>query len=437
MNKVPPVVSGALPVVGHIPQFFRNRETLLKRGCEEHGPVFSIRIPDTVAVIGGSQLNRWFYSETDHALSSEKSYEFMRAAVGEVLLTAPRALSEAQRPVLKVIFSNERMRGYIEAMNAEVDRWLASLGDSGKVEISEAMRHLTQYVAGRAFLGGSFREEIGEDFWQAYADLGASLDPVFPPHWPLPKFRRRDRGKQVIRDVLGPICEKRRRDPATYDDALSIIATTPAANGGPLPQEQVVQYLVSLLFAGHETTAGQAAWSIILTLQHAPVQRKLEALVRELPKDASLTAKSLRALDYAYHIIDETTRTRPSADLQIRMTEEPVEIAGYHIPKGRRVMVSSAVSHYLSAQFRDPDRFDPERFTPERGEGDDAFAVVGFGGGKHKCTGIHFARHEMVIILAKLFNQYGLELITEKTHVATGYGANRPSPTYVRYKRRA
>jgi sterol 14alpha-demethylase len=431
------MVSGALPVIGHTPQFIRNRETLLKRGFREHGQIFSIRIPKPVAVVAGSQLNRWFYSETDRSLNMDKPYDFMRVAVGEALSTASNEVYEEQRPLLKVIFSNDQMRVYLQAMNAEVDGWIASLGDHGEVDISQAMRELTQHVAGHAFLGPRFRDEIGEMFWRAYADVGASLDPVFPVNWPLPKYKRRDRANALIRHILAPACEARLRDPAAHQDVLTYILTTPGLSGRLLDREQSVQFLMALLFAGHETTAGQAAWSIILSLQHEPVRRKLEQLVRALPSDAPLEAKSLRQLAYAYQIVDETTRLRPAADLQIRQTEKPVDVAGYRIPAGWRVMVTSAVSHHLEAQFPNSDRFDPERFSTEQGQGDDAYAIMGFGGGRHKCTGINFAKNEMAIILAKLFGRFDLELITPSPYVMTGYGANRPSPTLVRYQKRS
>lgn len=436
-RRAPPLVSGALPLLGHLPQFLRNRDALMKRGFEEHGPVFCVRLPSPVAVVGGSQLNRWFYSETDRTLNIAKPYEFLRAALGEVLLSAPKEVYDEQRPILKAVFSNERMRGYVHAMNVEVDRWLASLGERGEFEISSAMLRLTQNVAGHALVGPHFRDELGDDFWAAYADVSASLDPVLPPHWPLPKFRRRDRARATIRRIFQPAYERRRRDPAAYDDVLALLANTPVLRDRVLDPDLAVLVVMGLMFAGHETTAGQAAWSVILPLQHEHVRRRLEALVRALPAQESLGAKELRSLDFAYRIVDETTRMRPSADIQIRVADEPVDVGGYRVPKNWRVMVSGAVSHALDAQFKDPDSFDPDRFSEERGEGNDAFAIVGFGGGRHKCTGMSFAKNEMVIILAKLFAQFDLELITKNPIIRRGSGANRPSPTFLRYQRRA
>jgi sterol 14alpha-demethylase len=437
LSKAPPVVSGALPWIGHLPQFMRNRDALMKRGFDEHGAVFSLRLPSPVAVVGGSQLNRWFFSETDRTLNISKPLEFLRAALGEVLLSAPKEVYDAQRPILKAVFSNERMRGYVQAMNVEVERWVASLGDRGELEISQAMLRLTQNVAGHALLGPRFREELGDEFWSAYGDVSLSIDPVLPPHWPFPKFLRRDKARETIRRIIHPAYERRRRDPAAYDDVLALLANTPILAGRTLDPDLAVLLVMGLMFAGHETTAGQAAWSVILPLQHEPVRHRLEQHVRALPAHDPLGAKELRSLDFAYRIVDETTRMRPSADILIRSVEEPVDIGGYQIPKGWRVMASGTVSHNIASQFKDPERFDPDRFSSDRGEGNDAWAIMGFGGGRHKCTGMTFAKNEIVVILAKLYGQFDLQLVSKDPVIVRGSGANRPSPTILRYQRRA
>lgn len=116
------------------------------------------------------------------------------------------------------------MVGYIQAMNTEIQRWLDKLGQSGEVDISEAMLHLTQAVAGRALIGPDYEQELGEDFWQDYQAISVSLDPVLPPNLPLPKFWRRDRAKQKIHQKLATLIQKRREHPERYDDLIGTTA---------------------------------------------------------------------------------------------------------------------------------------------------------------------------------------------------------------------
>ncbi|MBK8030961.1 MAG: cytochrome P450 [Chloroflexi bacterium] len=233
---VPPMVSGGWPVIGHLVEMLRNREALFKRGYAEHGDLFAIKLgPQPVLVISGAEHNKVFYTETDKALNMQEGYAFLKASIGEVLFTASAEAYYNQRPLLQEIFKRERMTGYIEAMNAEVQGWLDSLGQSGELDVTKEMLRLTQYVAGRALIGQAFAQELGDEFWQEYAAISASLDPVLPPNLPLPKFKRRDRAKQKISATLKQVIETRRQHPGEYDDLITILLATPLKDGTFLP----------------------------------------------------------------------------------------------------------------------------------------------------------------------------------------------------------
>ncbi len=436
---LPPMVSGGLPVLGHLVEMLRNRDGLFKRGHAEHGDIFAMKLgPQPVLVITGAEHNRQFYTETDKTLNMQDGYAFLKEAIGEVLFTASTESYYNQRPALQEVFRRERMVGYIQAMNIEIQHWLDTLGDSGEVDIMQEMLHLAQFVAGRALIGPDYQQELGAEFWQDYAAISASLDPVLPPTLPLPKFRRRDQAKQKISATLSRLIDKRRAHPERYDDLISTLLTTPLKDGTILPDETIVTMFMGLLFAGHETTAGQAAWLLALLLQHPDYLDLVKAEIAErVPAGKALDAATLSSLDHIYWAIDETTRLRPSADTQMRTVDEPLKIGDYTIPKGWRLMVSAATSHFLPTVFDNPEAFDPLRYLPERGEGKNSFAIVGFGGGIHKCTGMNFAKNEMAIITALLFQQFDVELLSREVHVVSGNGANHPSPVRVRYQRKA
>jgi sterol 14-demethylase len=292
-------------------------------------------------------------------------------------------------------------------------------------------------VAGRALIGPNFRDELDDEFWADYALISQSLDPVLPPNLPLPKFKKRDRAREKISAVLKGLIDKRRQNPGQYDDLISALLTTPLKDGSIMPDDTIVAMFMGLIFAGHETTAGQAAWLIALLLQHPDYLDLVRDEISDYahygqPIDAAVLSK----LEKIYWAIDETTRMRPSADTQIRTVTDALQVGDYLIPAGWRMMVSGATSHFKAEQFANPEQFDPERFSPERGEGKDPFAIIGFGGGIHKCTGMNFAKNEMAIITALFFQQFNVELISDEIHVVTGNGANRPSPVIVRYQRK-
>jgi sterol 14-demethylase len=437
-TKTPPMISGALPVVGHVFEMLRDRQGLFKRGHAEQGDLFTIKLgPQYAVVVTGSEYNRKFYTETDKSLNMQDGYAFLREAIGEVLFTASPADYYNQRPVLQQVFRRERMTDYITAMNIEVQRWLDSLGQAGEVDISDAMLTLTQYVAGRTLIGPEYETELGDAFWKEYIDISKSLDTVLPPTLPLPKFRRRDRAKKKIHATLNQIIQKRRDHPDRYDDLITTLLTTPQKDGTIMSDENIVTIFMGLIFAGHETTAGQAAWLIALLLQHPDCLNAVQTEIRAhtvygQPVDAGVLSK----LEYIYWAVDETTRMRPSADTQLRTVESPITLGEYEIPTGWRLMVSGETSHNMPTVFANPYQFDPLRYSPERGEGKDSFAIVGFGGGIHKCTGMNFAKNEMAIITALFFQQFDVELLSKDIHIVTGNGANRPSAVRVRYRRK-
>ena len=437
-QSTPPMVSGGLPLVGHALEMIQDRNGLFKRGFEEHGDLFAMKLgPQPALVITGAEYNRIFYTQTNKSLNMQDGYTFLKEAVGEVLFVATQDTYYNQRPALQEVFRRDRMVAYIKAMNIEVQRWLDSLGQSGETDLTLDMLNLTQAVAGHAFIGANFRDELGDDFWKAYEAIGASLDPVLPPNLPLPKFWRRDKAKKKIHNILAGVIQKRRDNPEKYDDLITTLLSTPMKDDTIMSDEEIVTMFMGLIFAGHETTAGQAAWELAFLLQHPDYLEGVQQEIKEnLAYGQEIDATVLSQLKQIYYAIDETTRLRPSADTQIRTVKEPITFGEYEIPAGWRIMVSGTTSHFLPDVYENPQQFDPLRYSPERKEGKSPFAIIGFGGGIHKCTGMNFAKNEMAIISALFFQQFNAELLSKDIQVVMGAGANHPSEVRIRYQRK-
>lgn len=424
-------------MLGHVVEFARHHNRLFQRGYAEHGDVFRIRLgPRSAAVVSGAEHNAVCYRETDKLLEMAPVYRFLRACFGDAFFTVDAAFYRNQRPVLQQTFSRERLARYVVAMHAEISRWVDSLGDRGRFDISAEMRSLAQAVAGHALFGPDFRRELTPEFWQLYEALADALDPVLPPWLPTPKFRARDRARARMLEIFGAIIAARRAASHKSDDIVSELLTTPQADGCVMSDAQIIDYFVSLLFAGHETTAGQAAWTVIQLLQHPDWLKLVRADVDEVLGSAVPDrAEVLRGLQRVYWSVDETSRMRPAADMLLRLVRQDVKVGRFVIPRGWLMIVNAANSHFLQGAFKDPARYDPERFSRERDEGR-GYALVGFGGGVHKCTGMNFARHEMAIVTALLLHRYELSLETQDVRVVARTGPNRPSPAWVAYSRR-
>ena len=425
---------------GNALEFQKDRIALFRRGYEKLGPVFSIRLANQqAAVLVGPQYHQMFFMETDKKLSMHKTYRFLAAMFGELAFAAPPEVYNEQRPILHSPFKHEKMAGYIQVMQEEVQAWLAGLGEQGEFELTGAINSLVQNVAAHALMGRDFRQRMGPEFWKQYLILGQSLDPILPPDLPLPKFIRRDRAKVRLRNMLRPILVERRQNPEQHDDFLQDFVDARYKDGRPLDDETILSLILGLMFAGHETTAGQAAWTVIQLLQNPGYLRRVQQeLAEKLPPGAALDGALVGELEHTFWAVQETTRMYPSADILIRLAEEDIDVGEYSIPAGWPVFVTAKVAQRLPEWFGDPQNYDPLRFAPGRQEDrGHRFAMIGFGGGVHKCVGMNFANTEMTIITALLFQQFELVLLTSDPKVRFGLGATRPEPVTLRYRRKA
>lgn len=440
MMATPPMLENGLPVVGHLLQFKQDRVGLFKRGLHEVGPVFGIKIgPQPAAVMIGPEFHQVFFMETDKKLSMHKSYRFLRAMFGDLLFTASPEVYQKQRPIVHAPFKREKMVAYLRIMQQQVQRWLDSLGDEGEMELTGQMIHLVQQVAGYAFMGEDFMNRMGREYWEQYADLSKGLDPVLPPNLPLPKFRRRDAAKERMRAMLRPLIRERRENPQQYNDFLQEFVDARFKDGSPMDDDLIINMILGLMFAGHETTAGQAAWTMIELIRNKEYQEIVRREIDEkVPPGKEINSDLLNELSHIEMAVREVERMHPSADLLLRTVEEEIELGGYRVPPGWLVIVSSAVAHRLDSLFPEPDRFDPLRYAPPREEDKQhRFALIGFGGGIHKCTGMNFAYNEMMVIAALFFQQFDAELVTQNLTTLYNAGASRPAPAIIHYKKRA
>lgn len=437
-KPTPPMMTG-LPVLGNVLDFLNDRPTLLTRGYQEHGSVFAIKLgPKPVAVLASEEAREAFFTHTDTALRMDKAYTFLRATFGDIAFTAPPETYYAQRHVIHAPFKGSKMAGYVRVMGLEVQQWLDSLGDSGELDLTKALIPLIQNVAAHAIMGPEFRQRMGREFWDLYTDLSRALDPVLPPHLPLPKFIRRDRAKVKMRQMLTPIIEERRTTTAQHDDMLQEFATATYKDGRPVESEAIIGIIMGLMFAGHETTLGQTAWTIVELLRHPDYLQKVQAEIAQvLPQGKPMDVNTLAQLQHVMWAVHETTRTHPSADMIMRYVEEEIEVGEYRIPAGWMALLSSTVAQNLPEIFTNPEKFDPLRFAPGREEDKGhRHPLTGFGGGVHKCTGMNFANNEMTVITSLLFQQFDVELVTPQVETSYSEGASRPKKAIIRYKRK-
>ncbi len=428
------------PLVGHMIEFARNPVELMLRVRERCGPVGEFRMFNKdVVLLSGSAAQEVFCRAPDEQLSQKIAYRLMTPIFGEgVVFDAPIERMNEQLRILMPALRDRNMRTYAGVFVDEVERMIAGWGQTGEIDLLAFTAELTTYTSSHCLLGAEFRGSMNEEFARVYGALEQGVNAIayVNPYLPLPVFRRRDRARARLLEMVTEIIDARVREERHAEDALQVLIDSRYADGTALSANEITGILVATMFAGHHTSSGTAAWTLIELLRHPQV---LECVQAETEKWGQVTFSSLRDVPVLERVIKEVLRLHPPLIILMRGVLRDFEVAGHVVPAGKLVAISPAVSHRLAEHFVDPERFDPSRYDPERAEDADPFAWIPFGGGLHRCSGSAFALMQLKAIVTSLLRRYRFELIDDPASYLDDYTkmvVQPRQPCRVRYHRR-
>ena len=441
---LPPDLRGGLPLVGHAVEFRRDPVGLLARGRRQFGEIFSFPLAGKhVTVLTGPAANEAFFHAGDDQLSAREAYQFTVPIFGkDIAYDATPAMMSEQLGLLFPALRDQRLQAYARFMAEEADRYFEQWGESGEVDLPAAMNELTVFIASRCLIGHEFRQRLSAEFAELYHDLegGLNLLAFFQPRLPQPTFKRRDRARVRMAELISQIIAERRASGREGEDFLQTLMTARYSDGRALSDDAITGLLLTVIFAGQHTSAVLATWTGVLLLQHP---RYLPPILREQHdvfsggRDMSLDA--LRRLAALERAIKEAERMRPPLVMLMRKILRDFEYREYSAPAGGLAMVSPAVSHRLPEVFHDPERYDPDRFAPGREEDrQSSYRLIGFGGGKHRCIGLTFAYQQVKVIWSILLQRFELELV-EAHHLPdySTFVVGPRRPCLIRYRVRS
>jgi cytochrome P450 family 110 len=350
-----------------------------------------------------------FAPATDHALAPI-------VGEGSIFMLGGAAHRRA-RKLLSPPFNGDRMRAYGELMAHTTNRW-ASRWEVGRVApVIDTMQDITLDIIIEAIFGVRGAEEV-ERFHRTVVDtLAAFTMPIAVFSWlrrdlfgvgPWARFQAR---YNAFRGMIFQEIAASRAGPDGREDVLSLLVR--ATSGGPsgagdeeagaLSDQEIFEQLLTMLFAGHETTAVSLAWALYLLHTHPEVLGRLTEELDALGPEPEKLARH----PYLEAVCHETLRLYPVLAVVQRKLARPFTLMGYEVPAGHYVGVNSYLAHRREATFPEPDRFLPARFL---GKVYSPFEYLPFGGGARRCLGAPFALFEMKIVLGTLLRGYRLEL---------------------------
>ena len=381
----------------------------LERCRRRYGDFFTVRfvIGSIVWIADPHVIKQVFTGSPDTLHAGEANAPPLEPIMGKhSVLLLDGAEHMRQRKLMLPSFHGERMQSYGELIadvtERDIDRW--PVGRPFKLR--ERTQEITLEIIMRAVFGirdserlALFHERLG-NMLDIGTDRLAMAGIAFPAlrrtigkgKWD--RFmRRRAEADELIYDEIS----HRRDDPATADrdDVLSILLQARDEEGHAMTDVELRDELMTLLVAGHETTATSLAWAFDLLLHNPDKLARLRAEVENGGDGEYLDA-----------VIKETLRIRPVVPGVVRKVKEPFELRGYEIPVGTRVAPNIYLTHRNPAVFPEPDHFLPERFL---GEPPDTYSWIPFGGGIRRCLGASFALFEMKVVIPTILRRVELE----------------------------
>jgi cytochrome P450 len=397
-----------LPVLGHSLEVLIGGPEYARRRWERYGPVswldaFGIR---EVALLG-PDATEIVFTNRDGAFSQRGWDRFIGPFFHRGLMLLDFEEHLHHRRLMQAAFTRPRLAVYMQRVDeigaVAIARWPAS----GELRLHFRLKQLSLDIATQIFMGerlGPEADALNDAFVAAVrGGLALIRRPVPGGRWSA-GLRGRRRLEAYFRERVPA---KRAGD---SDDLFTALCHATGEDGERFTDEDIVNHMVFLMMAAHDTstiTTGAVA-------SHLATHSGWQGRVREEALalgDGPLTLEALDRLPLLDLVIKESLRLVAPVPSLARETVKDTELLGHHIPAGILVSVSPWFNHYMPEYWSEPFRFDPERFAePRREDRSHRFAWVPFGGGVHKCIGMHLGMFEVKTLLVHLLRRYRWEL---------------------------
>jgi len=442
--KAVPELTGGWPLIGHLLDFQKDPVSMLSRGWCEQGELVRFRLgPREFVLFTGPEAHDVYFSAPEDQLNAKAVYQFTVPIFGRgVAYDAAPELMDEQLGFLFPALREAAMRRFARIMFEETRQFADALGEGGEVDLPRAMNELTVSIASRCLIGEEVRGQLDAGFAEAYHDLQKGINTLgfFLPRLPTPAHRSRDRARRQVAELFSRIMTARRLSGARPDDFMQTLMHARYKDGRALDDDEITGILLTVLFAGQHTSAVLATWTGLELLRAPSYLARVRDEMQDVYREAgAMSLASLKRQEALEHAVRESERLHPPLIMLIRKVLKPVRYRDYIVPAGTLAMVSPAVSHRLPHVFADPERFAPDRFAPPACEDKQhQYALIGFGGGKHRCMGKHFAYLQLKAIWTVLLDRFDFHLDT--AFPAPNYGSwvtGPETPCRLRYRRRS
>lgn len=403
------------PAVAQTALWVARPTVYLRRARDRWGETFTMRLvgmPPFVSFSDPAAVKEIFTGPPDELYAGEANV-VLEPILGEhsvLLLDGPRHMR--QRRLLLPPFHGQRMRAYGEAMR---EATLASMADWPRGR-PFPVHDRTQQITLEVILRTVFGMDEGRELTALREGLAALLDGVANPLLMIPWFRvdlgERSPGGRLLRliervdELLFALIRRRRAEgSAGREDVLTMLLQARDEDGAPMTDQELRDELMTLLVAGHETTATSLAWSLHQLLAHPEALRRAYEEVDRVFEGAPVDPDRARELPWLDAVVKETLRLAPVIPAVGRRLQSPMRFGGVDLPRGVIALPNIYLTHRNPRVWPAPDRFDPSRMLEKKPS---PYELFPFGGGIRRCIGMAFALYEMQVVLATVLQKLEL-----------------------------
>jgi cytochrome P450 len=395
--------------------FLRNPYVFLDECARRYGDWFTLRVPGVAPFVFTSDPNaiREIFQGDTAIFHAGKANRPLGAFMGDrslLFLDGPAHLHD--RRLILPAFHGERMRSYLSTMRSIADAEIARWPVGTPFPIHPAMRSITFEVIMRTVFGleeGPIASRIRATVTKLFALYASRIGPLFALKaaqidlGPWSPWGRAVRLHREFSSLLFEEIRRRRESTSEWrEDVLSMLLEARDEAGRPLDDEALRDEMLTLLLAGHETTAASLSWVIRRLMANPGVAARARKEVHTVTGGEPLSADHMSKLRYVEAVINETMRLDPVIPNAGRELQAPATIAGRELPAGVVVAPCIYLSHRRPDLWPQAANFDPDRFLSGR---IDTYAFFPFGGGPRRCVGAAFATYQMKIVLAEILSQ--------------------------------
>ena len=443
----PKRVSGGDGEHGHLDELSTDPIGLFKRVREECGDVGIFQLADReVALVSGAAANEAFFRASEEDLDQAAAYPFMTPIFGEgvVFDASPERRSEMlHNQALK----GAHMKNHAVTIPLEVERMIADWGDSGEIDLLEFFAELTIYTSSTCLVGKKFREQLDGRFAHLYHDLEKGTDPIayVDAHADIESFRKRDAAREGLVALVQEIMDTRIAEPDESDDKdlLDVLVSIRDEEGNlRFTADTITGIFISMMFAGHHTTSGTAAWTLIELLRHPDYMKQVTDELDEIyAGGAEYSFGAMRQIPKLESALKEALRLHPPLIVLMRVVQNEFIVEDFEITAGQTIAASPAISNRLPEDFPNPDSFDPDRYLEPRQEDlANRWTWIPFGAGRHRCVGAQFAIMQLKAIFSVLLQNYEFEMSQPSESYKNDHSkmvVQLAQPCKVKYRKRA